>query len=238
MTAEILFPEFSNLFGDMANMRYFKSCAPDIEFVYTDKNSTPRFVTDSVDMIYIGAMTENKQEMAVKQLMPYRDKLKDLIESGTVILATGNAEELFGSYIEEDGKKTEMLNIFPFYAKRNRKIEERHNSMFLGEFEDIKIVGCRSQFSFCYGDFKYPFINVLGGFGNNPDDKTEGIHYKNFFSTYLLGPFLVLNPLFTKYILRLLGHDDSLAFEQDAINAYDLRLSELDREDADFSVKS
>ena len=239
MIVEVLYPEFGNLFGDMANMRYLQACAPDIEFVYTDIRSTPRFVNERVDMLYLGSMPERKQVMAMEQLKPHVQRLKELIEDGVVVLATGNAMELFGQYISDlgdnCGNKTEMLGLFPFHA--DRKIQEiRHNSMFLGDFDGIAMVGCRSQFSFCRGEFTHPFIQVRGGCGNSPEDKTEGIHYKNLFATYLLGPLLVLNPQFTKYLLRLLGHDDTLAFEQQAMEAYQLRLSQLEDPNANFHI--
>ncbi len=235
MIVEVLYPEFCNLFGDMANMRYLQACVPDAEFVYTDINATPRFVSHSVSMIYLGSMPEKKQEIAVQKLLPHVQRLKELIESGVVVLATGNAMELFGEYISDSGSKTPMLGLFPFHADRTIQ-EIRHNSMFLGDFGEIAIVGCRSQFSFCRGTFVQPFLQVRGGCGNSPEDKTEGLHHKNLFATYLLGPLLALNPLFTKYLLRLMGHDDTLAFEQQAMEAYQLRLSQLEAPDANFHI--
>ena len=38
------------------------------------------------------------------------------------------------------------------------------------------------------------FAKVVRGFGNNGEDKTEGIHYKNSIGTYLHGPILPSNP--------------------------------------------
>ena len=233
MTLEVLFPELSNLYGDLSNIRFFTACAPDVEVVRTDNRSTPRFVTEPVDMLYIGSMPESKQLLAVERLKPYVDRLRELIEGGTVVLATGNAMELFGEYIADGDERVPMLGIFPFHAER--KMHARHNSMFLGEFEDFRIVGYKSQFSFCRGSFaEYPFIRVIGGVGNAPDDTLEGLRYRNFFATYLLGPFLVLNPLFTKYLLRLLGHDDALAFETEAMEAYRFRLEHLEEEGVNF----
>lgn len=233
MILEVLFPELSNLYGDLANVRFFSACAPDIEVVRTDNRSTPRFMTEKVDMVYIGSMPESKQILAVERLKPYADRLRELIEDGTVVLATGNAMELFGEYIADGDDKTPMLGLFPYYAERN--MHARHNSMFLGQFEDFRIVGYKSQFSFCRGSLKdFPFIRVLGGVGNAPDDEFEGLRYRNFFATYLLGPLLVLNPLFTKYLLRMLGHDDALAFESEAMEAYRFRLEHLEEDGVNF----
>ncbi len=235
MRIEVLFPEFGNLYGDSANMRYIQASAPDIEIINTDNRSTPVFAHEDVDMIYIGSMTESKQEIAVERLSEYKDRLKELIDKGVVVLATGNAMELFGEYIQDGEQKIPMLGIFPFHAQRQFR-EIRHNSMFIGRFEDIKIVGYKSQFSDCIGEFKDYFIDVIGGYGNSnkQSDKKEGIHYKNFFATYLLGPLLVLNPLFTKHLLTLMGHEGTLAFEKEAMEAYNERVECLEDESTVF----
>ncbi|MGN0447195.1 MAG: hypothetical protein ACI4GC_01465 [Acutalibacteraceae bacterium] len=236
MKIEILFPELCNLYGDSSNMRYLSACAPEAEITYTANYSEPLFAKERVDLIYLGSMTENNQLLAIKKLKKYTGRIKELIEDGVIFLVTGNAIELFGEYIAKGEEKNEALGIFPFYAKR--KVEYfRHNSMFLGQFENMEIVGCKSQFSYLYGSFNHPFIKVTGGYGNNPgdeSDKNEGIRYKNFFATYLLGPLLVLNPLFTKYILRLLDCNDSLAFEKEAMDAYNFRLEGLKQEGVNF----
>lgn len=233
MTLEVLFPELSNLYGDMANVRFFHACAPDIDIVYTDNRSTPRFVSENVDMIYIGSMPESKQLLAVERLKPYCARLRELIERDTVVLATGNAMELLGEYVADESERTPMLGLFPFHADRN--MYARHNSMFLGKFEDMRIVGYKSQFSFCRGQLAdHPFIRVIGGYGNHPGDPFEGLRYHNLFATYLLGPFLALNPLFTKYLLRLLGHEDTLAFEDAAMDAYRFRLEHLEESGVNF----
>lgn len=153
---------------------------------------TPRFTKEPVDLIYLGSMSESHQELAIRRLLPHAGVLRQYVESGGVLLATGNALELFGTYIQEGKRQIPALGLFPCHAVRD--MEHRHNSMFLGTFGDMKIVGARSQFSFSYGDFPHPFLQVTGGYGIYPEARVEGIHYKNFFATYLLGPFLVLNP--------------------------------------------
>lgn len=232
MIIEVLFPELSNLYGDMANIRYLQSCAPDAEIIWTDNCTEPAFVTRWVDMVYLGSMPEREQKLAIQRLRPHLERLKELLRADMVMLATGNAIELFCEYIAEGSSRTEALGLFPYYAQRD--MENRHNSMFLGTFEDMPIVGCKSQFSFCYGQFPGDFIHVTGGFGNNPKDSNEGFRYRNFFATYLLGPFLVLNPLFTKYLLRLLGHDDHLAFEQETMEAFWYRKKHLEAPGVNF----
>lgn len=225
MKIEILFPELSNIFGDFSNIKYLKETLKDAEFIYTNNFDKPYFLDNQVDMVYIGSMPESKQELAIERLMPYKTEIWQAIDNGLVMLATGNALEIFINHIVDCDKKIDALGFFDLYAVRN--FESRHNSHFVGDFEGIKIVGYKSQFTMCYGDNKYPFINVEGGCGINLESKQEGIRYKNFFATYLLGPFLVLNPYFTKHLLKTIGCSDKLAFESQAIDAYNYRLKEL-----------
>ena len=232
MTIEALYPEFCQWFGDSANVRYLCQCVPDAELIQTDILQKPAFVDGKVDILYLGSMTEKQQLIAAKRLLPYRERLVECIDSGMVVLATGNATELFGEYIADGGEKYPMLSLFPFHAERD--MEARHNSMFLGTFEDMTVVGYKSQFSFLKGQFPGDFIRVRGGCGNSMDDANEGFRYKNLFATYLLGPLLVLNPPFTRYLLRLLGRDGTLAHEQAVTEAYQFRKENLEREGVNF----
>ena len=156
--------------------------------------------------------------------------LKQILEDATFIETNLNNKPKF---IDEKIDLVYIGTIFDFYAKRNMK--KRHNSLFLGSFNDIKIVGNKSQFSFSY-DVKNPFIKVLRGVGNNKEDNYEGFNYKNFYGTYLLGPFLIINPYFTKYLLNKIGYDKEIEYLSFALDAYNYRLKEL--EDPKTSVIS
>lgn len=151
--------------------------------------------------------------------MPYREKIKELIENDVVFLITGNALEIFGSKIDD----TEALGIFETTAKRN--FSKHHNSCFIGKFEDMYMVGFKSQFGSSYNN-SHPFISVVNGYGLNNDDKFEGIKYRNFFGTYLIGPLLVYNPPFTEYLLKLLNQNVEIAYKDSVYKAYEIRKEE------------
>ena len=101
----------------------------------------------------------------------------------------------------------------------------RHNSDFEGEFDGNVIMGFKTQFTMAYTpDESHGLFVKSKGVGLNIKAKYEGIRVNNFFGTYLVGPILVLNPPFTKYILNLMGAGDvELAFEAENMAAYEQR---------------
>ena len=227
---EVLFPEFCNLYGDISNIKYLKKCLPNAKFYETAFDEELIFTKEKVNFIYLGPMTEKMQEKVINKLKPYKERIKELIDENVVFLVTGNAVEIFGKYIEnEDGTKIEALDIFDIYAKRD--MLHRHNSIFIGNWEDIKVVGFKSQFTFAYGNNENDyFAKVEKGIGLNKESKLEGIQKNNFIGTYLLGPILILNPMFTKKIIEKMGIEDvKVAFEEDTIAAYNQRLNEFEK---------
>ena len=229
MKIEILYPEFCNLYGDMFNMKYLQKCLPNAEFIETAIDDKPTFAEEDVNLIYLGPMTEKTQEKVIARLKTYKDRIEELIEKNVVFLFTGNAIEVLGKYIEnEDGTKIEAVGIFDVYAKRD--MMNRHNSYFVGNFEDIELVGFKSQFTMMYGDnTNCYFSKVEKGIGINKESNLEGIRKNNFIGTYLIGPILILNPLFTKKIIAMMGAEPQIALEEDVMAAYEARIRELRR---------
>lgn len=231
MKIEILFPAFANLYGEKVAVSYLTQCLPDAEFISTELTDTPAFASEDVDMIFIGSMTESQQELAIEKLLPYKRRIEELIAKGTVFLAVGNALEVFCNAIEDESRVIPALGIFDYTAKRN--MNKRYNSLILGEMEGFKIVGFKSQFSHLYGNNENEYMyKVIKGDGIHVGSLYEGIRRNNFMGTYTLGPLLILNPDFTKYIFGLLGCGETeLKFEESMRKAYDIRLKEFEDPD-------
>ena len=68
-------------------------------------------------------------------------------------------------------------------------------------FFSEKIIGFQNQ-STVMKENDLPMFEVIKGVGSYPNSKTEGVHYKNFYGTYLIGPILVRNPFFLKKIVK------------------------------------
>ena len=232
MKIEVLFPEICNLYGDLFNVTYLKDCLPEAEVINTSLSDEPLFVSERPDLIYMGTTTERGQVLAIEALSKYKDRIKECIDTGVNFLVTGNAMEIFFKEIIEGGNKVcDGLGLVDFVAKREAR--KRFNCLYLGNFyadeECIKIVGFKSLFGFAYGDnTECSLFDTERGDGLNKEAKGEGIRINNFFATHITGPLLVLNPSFTKwYIKNMLGVADAkLAFEEAALDAYNLRVKE------------
>jgi CobQ-like glutamine amidotransferase family enzyme len=226
---EVLYPELCNLFGDAMNAEYLHRVLPEAEIIKTSLKSRPAFADDEIDFVYLGSMTEKAQELATNALFEFRERVFKMINDGKIFLVTGNALELFGKRIEnEDGSAVETLGLFDLYAKR--QMMRRYSSIYLGTFEEMKIVGFKSQFAHNYGDGgEVPALfETERGAGRKPGQKEEGVRINNFLGTSILGPLLILNPPFTHYILDLLGAKKrELPYEKEATIAYNARVKEF-----------
>lgn len=224
MTIEFLYPELCNLYGDRGNMDYLHRCLP-ADYRGTHMGDEPWFVQHEVDLIYMCSMTERSQERIIEALTPYRERLKELMDGGTHFLLTGNAMEVFGKTIRDGEKTIPGLDLLDLTARRI--LPKRANSLFLGGFEGAEIVGYTSRFSHMESSLP-PLFRVEKGLGRSEGAAVEGIRSGGVLGTYLLGPLLVLNPDFTRWLLDDLGESDApLAFEKEVRQAYQVRLEQF-----------
>lgn len=229
MKIEILFPEYANLFGDMGNMLYLKGCLPQAEFIETPITAAPLFATEAPALVYMGPMAEAAQEKAIARLAPYKGRIAQLIEGGTCFLFTGNAMEVLFKEIRDGGRVIPGLGLLDLTAVRN--FEHRYNANFLGEFQGMPLLGCKSQFTLAYGDNSQNYFAKAEpgrGSGLNRETPLEGVKQNNFIGTYLIGPLLVMNPGFTRWLLQAMGVGaPALAHEEAVELAYAQRLKEF-----------
>lgn len=244
MKIEVLFPEVCNLYGDLGNVKYLKESLEhavklvdgspiyDLEIIETHLTDKPLFLREQPDLIYMGTMTENSQLLVINKLMPYKDRIIELIDNGANFLITGNAVEVFGRSIIEDGNKVvNGLGILNIDAKRSSI--QRENSLYVGDFdigddEALKIVGFKSLFGYIYGEeLDNKWLDTVLGYGSNKETKNEGIRINNFIATQVIGPLLILNPMLTKWYMNVVfevGFDP--AYFSEAMDAYNCRLEE------------
>ncbi len=234
MKIEFLFPKRAAFHGDNGNHMLLSKIFDKDEIIETKIDDTPAFINNDVRLMYIGAMTEEFQLKAIEKFMPYREAFIEYIEKGNILIATNNAMEIFFKEIICGEKRDKGLGIFNFTAKSMKP--KRHNSFFIGKFNNQNVVGFKTQFTHAYGDNSDNyFIEVERGVGLNPDSKLEGIRKNNFYATYLTGPFLIMNPYFTEYIIETLGVKREIPYLDVMREAYEIRVKDhLDKKTFHF----
>lgn len=192
MKIAYLYYDFLNLYGESGNIKIIENILKKNkikhEIIYLSLDDELDF--NSYDFVYIGSGTENNQKIALEHLKKYQEDIKRYIESNKFMLVTGNSVDMFGSKIIAD-KEYEGLNIFDYTVKQQqRKMEEVYIN---GDITKHKILGFINNNSYM-DRIDYPLF------------ENEGIKYNNFYATYILGPILVRNPDFLKYLLsKLVG---------------------------------
>lgn len=229
---EMLFPEIANLHGDNSNIDYLDQSLEDVRIYRTGLNDTPRFVSERVDLVYLGPMTESGQIKAIDRLTPHGIRIAELIESGTHFLFTHNAMEVLGNRISNAEMNYDVpgLGIFDFSTTVN--MFGRFTGKVMGTIDAIPqpIVGYKSQFSMVSSAPNVPgFLAADRGIGRNRTTAIEGVRVNNFIGTSLIGPVLVMNPHFTETLLRSIDptRQPTLALRELAIAAYDARVRDF-----------
>ena len=236
MKIEILYSDLCCLYGDKGNTKLLMQCLPDAEFIYTGLNETPAFLDGDVDLCCMYSMSEQSQERILDRLMPHKEQIQAACTEGkTLFLLLGNAMELFGQYIQrEDGSKVNGLEVFNTHTVRHAP--NRFNTLIQATFENMTLLGYTSRFADTYGITEdNAFCHVEIGSGSDPKTKLEGIRSGRVIATYLLGPLLVANPDFTKWLLKQLGVDSpALPFEDALYLAYETKRKEFQRTDLEL----
>lgn len=203
ITIAHLYYDLLNLYGESGNVKALKYSLESQGIHVTIKFATigDTLDFDSYDFIYMGAGTEDNQKLALHHLIKYKDQVKKAIENGKFFLITGNSLELFGKcIIDKHEKRIKTLHAFDFYTKEEnfRMVDE---ALVKSDFMKPYILGFQNQSSVIKENENIMF-EVIKGIGSFPNSKIEGVHKNHFYGTYLIGPILVRNPEFLKYMIK------------------------------------
>ncbi len=213
LTIGWLYPDLMSTYGDRGNVIILeKRCQWRGIEVVTKRISVGEDAKDilSCDFLLMGGAQDHQQEIVNLDLQKSKGAvLIDAIQNGISGLFICGAYQFLGDYyLTADGKKLKGLGLFDLYtespglsAKRligniiiNSNLKTQNSKLFVG-FENH---GGRTYLS----DKSQAFAMVVKGFGNNGEDRTEGIRYKNAIGTYLHGPILSKNPELADYLLQ------------------------------------
>lgn len=200
-----LYYDLMNLYGDNGNIKAIKYQLENqgiktiIDFLTIDDNID----FDKYDLIYLGPGTYHNQKIVLKDLIKYKKNIIKFIDDDKFVLATGNALELFGKSIKPlNSKKIKALNIFEFESEETdlRLVGE---TVATSNSLKKEVIGFQNQNSIIT-KLKNPWFELSKGIGSNVNSNIEGINYKNFYGTYMIGPILVKNPELLESICKKL----------------------------------
>ncbi len=221
-----IYPKLMNLYGERGNMLVLEKRLKEAgcEVVIDSKQLGEELSFEDYDMVYMGCGTESASFAALEALRPYKKEMENYIESGKILLLTGNAGELFGKTISTDGNDVEGLGIFTYTAQRTTSKRYLGDTVCTYSLFREKIIGFVNKCSMLSG-VASPLFNVEIGLGNDNNKTTEGFSCGNVFVTSLIGPILVRNPAFLLYIMSLLFEQKGEKLELENVTKMELQWS-------------
>ena len=198
-----LYYDLMNLYGESGNITALEK-AFENQDMYTEiynLSINDKIDFNKYDIYYIGCGSENNQELVIKDILKYKEQIKNAIENEKHFIFTGNSYELLGKYIEKTNEqKIETLGIFDFYSKEVDKRIVGEQILESKLFKD-PIIAFQNRQCITNNNDNHLF-EVITGHANNNKTQYEGIHYKNLYATYNLGPLLIRNPLLKNHIVK------------------------------------
>ena len=187
-----LYPDILELYGDYGNIQVLKYRLEKRSFKaiitpYTIGDKAPNF--KDFDIVFAGGGADQEQSILAKDLIKYKDNIKEAIENKVFFLLICGAYQLFGKYYKDvDGNIIDGLDIFPYYTEA---INDRKKRCIGNIIIDVtlngnktKVIGFENHGGQTF-DIDTPFGEVLFGNGNKFGDKNEGFFLENVIATYL-----------------------------------------------------
>ena len=199
-----LYPDMLNLYGDRGNIiALTKRMTERGISVQTDSITMGKsFNADDYDILFIGGGQDFEQDVLLDDLKKGKDiEINKAIHNGTVMLAICGGYQMLGKYYKTyDGKMLEYMGALNFYTEG--KEERMIGNYAFKTKEGIEIVGFENHSGRTYlGKGVEPLGKMIKGYGNNGEDGTEGVRFKNTFGTYSHGPVLPKNPDFADLLI-------------------------------------
>ena len=203
-----LYPEVLNLYGDRGNIRCLSrrlswrgiDCHVDELKIGEKKDLT------AYDLFFIGGGQDFEQEVLLSDLNSGKGaEIKAAVEDGKTFLCICGGYQMMGHYYQtHDGVKCEFLGAVDFHTVGSDTRMIENYAFRLGEESGAgTVVGFENhRGKTSLGDGVRPLGTILKGCGNNGEDGTEGVRYRNVFGTYSHGPVLPKNPEFADFLLK------------------------------------
>ena len=203
-----LYPDILTLYGDQGYLICMKKRLEwrNIECSVTEVSIGESAKFTDFDIFFIGGGQDFEQEILLGDLAGGKaDEIKAAVADGKTFLTICGGYQMLGSYYKTwDGQMCDFIGAIDYYTvgAKDRMIG---NFMYKcgAESGGSSVVGFENHSGKTFlGSGVSPLGTILSGYGNNGEDKTEGVRYNNVFGTYSHGPVLPKNPQLTDFILK------------------------------------
>lgn len=224
-----LFPKRLSLYGEYGNVavlaRTLETLGNKVEVLSYEEGELS---FENVDMVYVGAGTEEAVWEANRILQPHKATVQKAISDGISFLATGNAMALFGGELTLDGEKTVALEAFSYNTEMTSK--KRYLADAMGKDPDGNLYVGFINTGCVYTGTDRPVMELLLGkkLGNDKANPAEGYQNSSFFGTQMIGPVLTKNPhLLSAFVKTLTGEEYIPDPDSNLQKAYEIAKQEL-----------
>lgn len=192
-----LYGNLLNTYGDNGNLLMLQYLAKKMGIELTTEivSIHQEFDPEKYDLVFFGGGQDFEQLIVSEDIQDKKEALTQYIEDEGVMLAICGGYQLLGHYyMGAKGEKIDGIGALDHYTL------SQDNNRYIG---DIKIHN--EEFNETYYGFEnhngrtflgkgeHPLGKVVEGHGNNNEDGSEGVIYKNVFGSYFHGPILARN---------------------------------------------
>ena len=195
-----MYNDVLNLYGDRGNMicmqKRLNWRGIDAEVV---KLPVGEFASlADCDIVFIGGGQDFEQEVLLDDLHRGKDReIKAAIEDGVSFLTICGGYQMMGNYYETyDHVRCDFIGAVDLHTVGSKqRMIGNYKFKCADALGGSTVVGFENHSGKTWlGSGVEPLGKVLSGFGNNGEDGTEGVRYKNLIGTYSHGPLLPKNP--------------------------------------------
>ena len=202
-----LYGNLLNTYGDNGNILMMKYVGEKLgaKMTFDIVSVGDDFDKELYDIVFFGGGQDYEQSIVAKDLPSKRDAIGQFIQDNKVILAICGGFQLLGQYyIQANGVRIDGIGVMGHYTlnqENNRYIGDIkiHNEEFNETYYGFENHNGRTFL----GEGERPLGKVVQGQGNNGEDQSEGVIYRNVFGSYFHGPILARNENLAARLIRL-----------------------------------
>jgi CobQ-like glutamine amidotransferase family enzyme len=204
-----LYPEQMNIYADRGNVLFLQRRCEWRGIGFNHATAGPGQTIDpgAHDLIYIGGGQDRDQRtVAADMRETKREAIAAAADDGAVVLAVCGGYQLLGHSYQLDDETIPGLGLVDLVTVREpgpRLIGNIAIEVDLGPGRQV-IAGFENHGGRTHlGEGAEPLGRVLKGFGNNGNDRFEGVRRGNVIGTYIHGPLLPKNTWLADHLITL-----------------------------------